>query len=168
MYSKTSIILAVFAISLSSACAENSQHVAQQPRQPQENSSNTATAPKHARTTIKSAPNSSSTMQLNTARSSTSPAASLAPTASIEPTPANGPAKATIQVRGMSCPLCAHNIEQQLTKLTQVSNVQIDLGKGEVLADVTDSSEGTKFAMKQAIQDAGFTAMSVSMSGSGR
>jgi|GEM_PF-3742260 len=89
-------------------------------------------------------------------------AAPLKPAAPISaPASSKEPHVATITVRGMSCPLCAHNIEQQLTKIDGVSNVRIDLGEGKVFADVENPTDGTQWAMKQAIGDAGFTALDV-------
>ena len=74
-----------------------------------------------------------------------------------------GVGDAVIMVRGMSCPLCAHNIEKQLTKLPEVRSVSIDLGKGRVVASLASMDVSTKWSVEKAIRDAGFTVDRVDM-----
>jgi copper chaperone CopZ len=60
------------------------------------------------------------------------------------------------EVLGMSCPLCANNIEKQLKRDKTVESVEIDLGKGDV--KITYSREVAETgSIKKAIEDAGFS-----------
>jgi copper chaperone len=70
---------------------------------------------------------------------------------------------AVIRVNGMSCPLCAHNIELALGKLKGVSDVRIDLGRGEVTAELNGAV--SKEAIENAVNASGFTVVDVRMPG---
>lgn len=61
------------------------------------------------------------------------------------------------QVSGMSCPLCAKNIERQVGKILGVTGVEIDLGSGRVRIDYADGFRGDAKAIANAIKDAGFS-----------
>ena len=61
------------------------------------------------------------------------------------------------QVSGMSCPLCAKNIEKQVKKIMGVTEVDIDLGTGQVKIFYAAGFSGDKKTLTSAIQDAGFT-----------
>ncbi|MGE3181277.1 MAG: cation transporter [Phycisphaerae bacterium] len=65
------------------------------------------------------------------------------------------PNLAILQVNGMSCPLCAHNIDLQLQKIDGVGNVAVDLGTGEVRVQTTKPV--ARDAMVAAIDEAGYT-----------
>ena len=84
--------------------------------------------------------------------------------ADIDTARADDQSVATIKARGMSCPLCASNADRRLNKLSGVEWVDIDLGKGEVNVGLADSGQTpTDEELKTAIEDAGFTAESVTM-----
>lgn len=72
---------------------------------------------------------------------------------------------AVMRVNGMSCPLCAHNINLQLHDLPGVRGVHIDLGKGQVTVAMTDKTPPGEEQLKNAIRDAGFSLMGVDMNG---
>ena len=87
------------------------------------------------------------------------PSAAPAPTVG-----ANAPAGAAVlQVRGMSCPLCAHNIDLQLRKVAGVTDVVVDLGTGNVTAKLDRSVPAA--ALEKAVADAGFTVAGVTTPG---
>ena len=68
----------------------------------------------------------------------------------------------TLVVRGMSCPLCAQNVDKQLMAIRGVSGAEIDLGSGEI--DVTFDGFGeapTEAQLRQAIVDSGYTLESI-------
>ena len=68
----------------------------------------------------------------------------------------------TLVVKGMSCPLCAQNVDKQLMAIRGVSGAEIDLGSGEI--DVTFDGFGvapTEAQLRQAIVDSGYTLESI-------
>ena len=64
---------------------------------------------------------------------------------------------ARLIVKGLSCPLCAHNIDKQLMDVPGVKGVAVDLGSGT--ADVSFQTDGcvTYAQLMQAVRDSGFT-----------
>lgn len=71
---------------------------------------------------------------------------------------------ATIEAKGMGCPLCASSADRRLMKVDGVQWTNIDLGKGVVTVglDPQKPSPSPK-ELQDAIRDAGFTAESVTM-----
>lgn len=61
------------------------------------------------------------------------------------------------EVSGMSCPLCANNIEKQLTKDPDVSGVEVDLGSGSVKIHYMRERLGAEVLIRTSIERAGFT-----------
>jgi copper chaperone CopZ len=70
---------------------------------------------------------------------------------------------ATLHVRGMSCPLCANNIDRQLLKIPGVERVSVNLGNGEVRVRMASSPRPTKEQLTQAIERSGFTLVRADM-----
>lgn len=68
---------------------------------------------------------------------------------------ADGPV-AVMRVSGLSCPLCAHNIHQQLMDVPGVRGVRVDLGKGEVLVSLAESDAPSRETLGAAIEESGF------------
>jgi copper chaperone CopZ len=68
---------------------------------------------------------------------------------------------ATLVVHGLSCPLCAHNIDQQLMRVRGVDSVMTDLGEGEVYLGLAESPKPTRAQLARAINEAGFTLVSI-------
>jgi copper chaperone CopZ len=64
---------------------------------------------------------------------------------------------ARLHVKGMSCPLCANNIDKQLLRVPGVRSVSVDLGTGLVLAELTPSSPPTREQLVGAVERSGFT-----------
>lgn len=62
-----------------------------------------------------------------------------------------------VSVKGMSCPQCAYNINQQLYKLPGVADVIVDLGEGLVTAKLSGEARPTRDQVDYAIRLAGFT-----------
>jgi copper chaperone CopZ len=65
------------------------------------------------------------------------------------------------EVLGMSCPLCAKNIERQLKRGGDVVSVSIDLGTGNVIIEYKNKKNDLKVPIKRAIESAGFTVKDV-------
>jgi len=64
---------------------------------------------------------------------------------------------ARLYVKGMSCPLCANNIDKQLLRVPGVQHVSVDLGTGLVLARLAPVSPPSREQLVEAIQRSGFT-----------
>ena len=62
-----------------------------------------------------------------------------------------------LQVKGMVCDLCAHNIEKQLKRIDGVDNVQVMLDEQKVLLTLHDDQTVTEDALREAVKDCGFT-----------
>lgn len=60
-------------------------------------------------------------------------------------------------VSGMSCPLCAHNIEKQLNKDSDIQSVEVDLGKGTVTVVYQQIKSDSEKFIRKSIERAGFT-----------
>ena len=69
----------------------------------------------------------------------------------------SGTLTARLYVSGMSCPLCATNIDKQLLRVPGVQKVSVDLGKGLVLARLAPSNPPTRDQLAGAIAQSGFT-----------
>jgi copper chaperone CopZ len=64
---------------------------------------------------------------------------------------------ATLWVSGMSCPLCASNIDKQLTQVKGVSSVSVDLGSGRVVVQTPGETKPSRKELARAIRQSGFT-----------
>jgi len=62
----------------------------------------------------------------------------------------------TLQVKGLSCPICAGAVEKQMKKISGVKSVKIHLSKGQatIIADESVPNE----SLLSAVEEAGFTA----------
>ncbi len=66
-------------------------------------------------------------------------------------------ASATLWVKGLSCPLCANNIDKQLKRVSGVDNVRVDLGEGKVNVKLADAGRPTRRELAKAVEQSGFT-----------
>lgn len=85
--------------------------------------------------------------------SSTPPAASVADN-TVE---AGQPDVILLTVGGLSCPLCAHNVDRQLLRIPGVRDVQVDLGTGEITVHYDPQTPPTPEQLTRAVRDSGFT-----------
>lgn len=69
------------------------------------------------------------------------------------------------EVSGMSCPLCANNIEKQLKRDRDVGSVVVDLGAGTVKVVYLQGKPSAEWLIRKAIERAGFTVGNVSRVG---
>lgn len=72
---------------------------------------------------------------------------------------------ARLYVKGMSCPLCAHNINKQLLRVPGVEKVSVNLGTGVVLATISAASPPSREQLADAINESGFTLDRIEMPG---
>jgi copper chaperone CopZ len=75
--------------------------------------------------------------------------------------PAVAPSAATVDktlvVKGLSCPLCASNLDKRLLKLPGVQSAVIDLGTGTVHMKVVEGASPTDAELAKAVEAAGFS-----------
>jgi len=64
---------------------------------------------------------------------------------------------ATLWVKGLACPYCVHNIDRQLTAMTGVERVHVNLPTGEVRVALIADRPATREKLVKAIDDSGFT-----------
>ncbi len=62
-----------------------------------------------------------------------------------------------LYAQGLSCPLCAHNLEAQLKRVPGVARVVIDLGEGRAAVWFKPGAAPTDKRLAQAVADSGFT-----------
>lgn len=64
---------------------------------------------------------------------------------------------ATLIVHGMSCPLCANNVDKLLMTVPGVESVKVNMGTGEVKVALAPSARVTRAQLAKAVDDSGFT-----------
>lgn len=63
----------------------------------------------------------------------------------------------TLHVRGLACPLCAHNVDKQLLRVAGVRSVAVDLGTGEVRVALHGAVRPSPQQIADAVEVGGFT-----------
>lgn len=69
--------------------------------------------------------------------------------------------RVTLAVNGLSCPLCATNVDKQLQTVRGVSDARIDFANGQIELDLTEPRPSPA-ALTHAIDRAGFTLVKIS------
>ena len=64
---------------------------------------------------------------------------------------------ATLLVHGMSCPLCANNVDKQLRSIRGIQTVHVNMGTGEATITLAPNARVTKAQLAKAIDGSGFT-----------
>jgi len=95
-------------------------------------------------------------VMLTLACQTAAPARSIAVAGANDETPTSG-SVAVLSVNGMSCPLCANNIDKQLKRLPGVKSVSVDLGAGTVRVDLAGDKKPSPKQLTDAIHNSGFT-----------
>lgn len=62
-----------------------------------------------------------------------------------------------LTVYGMSCPLCANNIDGRLKKVPGVEEVKIDLATGAVTLSIDEGAPPSRDDIERAVEETGFT-----------
>ncbi|MEM9065789.1 MAG: heavy-metal-associated domain-containing protein [Planctomycetota bacterium] len=60
-------------------------------------------------------------------------------------------------IKGMSCPMCASNIDNELAEIPGVKRVAVDLNTGTVRVSLTKGAAPTAAQFERAVYDSGFT-----------
>ncbi len=64
---------------------------------------------------------------------------------------------ATLVVHGMSCPLCASNVDKQLLEVPGVTLAAVNMGSGEVTVTFAPKARVTRKQLEAAVYKSGFT-----------
>lgn len=85
-------------------------------------------------------------------------AADLEALASAEPLTTQ---HALLYVNGLSCPLCATNVDVQLMRVKGVQDATVDLGTGTVLITMPGETKPSPRRLANAVEDAGFSLVKI-------
>jgi copper chaperone CopZ len=66
-------------------------------------------------------------------------------------------AQAILVVHGMSCPLCANNVDKQLLDVPGVTAVQVDMSNGQVAVALAAGAGVSRKQLADAVHRSGFT-----------
>ena len=64
-------------------------------------------------------------------------------------------------VYGMSCPLCATNVDKQLLRVPGVEKVDVNLADGKIQVKIDEQNAPTDERLKDAVVESGFTFKSI-------
>lgn len=68
---------------------------------------------------------------------------------------------AIIRVSGMGCPMCATNVKLELEDVEGVESAKVNLGTGEVTAELADAPKPTRRQLQQAVLRGGFDTLGI-------
>jgi len=72
-----------------------------------------------------------------------------------------------VRVDGASCPFCAFGLEKRLGHLEGVADVRLEMKAGKVIVTLQKGATVSEQALRQAVEEAGFTPREISFSPSG-
>ncbi len=74
---------------------------------------------------------------------------------------------ASMRVEGLSCPLCAHNLDRQVRRIEGVEDVRINLGTGAVTVEMNRlNAMVTEAQLRKAAEDSGFSVREITLTSS--
>ena len=62
-----------------------------------------------------------------------------------------------VYVKGMTCPFCAHGVEKQLKKHSQVKSVDVSIKTGKTVINLKEGSQLSNKEIEKAVKNAGFS-----------
>lgn len=93
-------------------------------------------------------------LQLSTGCKTTEPSGKTIESSELD---LSGYSELVVIAYGLSCPLCANNLDRQLAKVNGVERATIDLNTGAVILQLTEGHSVTPSQLRAAVDDAGFT-----------
>ena len=72
-------------------------------------------------------------------------------------TSSDSPQQIIVRVDGASCPFCAFGLEKRLGQIKGVNDVKLEMKEGKVIVTLEKDAMVSKEALRQAVDDAGFT-----------
>ncbi len=77
------------------------------------------------------------------------------------------PQQIFIRVDGASCPFCAFGLEKRLGQIEGVNDVKLEMKEGKVIVTLEEGAVVSEEALRQAVDDAGFTPREITFPQSG-
>ena len=74
-----------------------------------------------------------------------------------ESSPPDSSRQIIVRVDGASCPFCAFGLEKRLGRIEGVADVKLEMKAGKVIVTLEEGSTVSEEALRQAVDDAGFT-----------
>jgi len=72
------------------------------------------------------------------------------------------PLSYALQVDGLACPFCAYGIEKKLSVIDGVTDIKVDIAKGEVVVTMTEDKTLSESRAQEQVKKAGFKLRSLS------
>lgn len=69
--------------------------------------------------------------------------------------------QAVLLVHGMSCPLCANNVDKTLAAVPGVTSVMVDMGSGRATVTLDGKTQVTRGQLAKAVDKSGFSLKSI-------
>lgn len=69
--------------------------------------------------------------------------------------------RAVLIVHGMSCPLCANNVDKTLAAVPGVTSVMVDMGSGRATVTLDGKTQVTRSQLAKAVDKSGFSLKSI-------
>ena len=69
--------------------------------------------------------------------------------------------QAVLVVHGMSCPLCANNVDKTLAAVPGVTSVMVDMGSGRATVTLDGKTQVTRGQLAKAVDKSGFSLKSI-------
>ncbi len=81
-------------------------------------------------------------------------------------TSSDSPQQIIVRVDGASCPFCAFGLEKRLGQIEGVTDVKLEMKEGKVIVTLKEGAVVSEEAIRQAVDDAGFTPREITYPGS--
>ncbi len=78
-----------------------------------------------------------------------------------ETSPPDSAQQIIVRVDGASCPFCAFGLEKRLGHLEGVADVKIEMKAGKAIVTLKEGATVSEEALRQAVDEAGFTAREI-------
>jgi len=78
----------------------------------------------------------------------------------------DSPQQIIVRVDGASCPFCAFGLEKRLGKIKGVKDVKLEMKEGKVVVTLEEGATVSEEALRQAVDEAGFTPREITFPGS--
>ena len=78
-----------------------------------------------------------------------------------ESLPPDSPQQIIVRVDGASCPFCAFGLEKRLGHIEGVADVKIEMKAGKAIVTLKKGAKVSEQALRQAVDEAGFTAREI-------
>lgn len=78
----------------------------------------------------------------------------------------DSPWQIIVRVDGASCPFCAFGLEKRLGQIQGVNDVKLEMKEGKVIVTLEKGATVSEEALRQAVDDAGFTPREITYPGS--